>query len=94
MSRNPMVDIRKCPLIWVKWVDSHTFDGWKDVQDTISEALGAKLMCESCGWLLKETDDRILLVCHRDSECEKVGSIWVIPKCAILERCEIVDIGV
>lgn len=91
VERNPMVDIRKCPLVWVKWIDSHTFSGWNDVQEIVNMALDANLVCESCGWLLKETDDRILLVCHRDIEFEKVDSIWVIPKLAILEWCDIVD---
>lgn len=84
-----MVDIRKCPLVWVKWVDSHAFDGWKDAQEAVTKALSAKLTCESCGWLIEETDDRIVLACHRDIECEKVDSIWVIPKFAIVDRCEI-----
>lgn len=84
-------DFSNCPLVWVKWVDCHGRDGWRDVAGMLDWGKSAKLVCESCGWLIFEGKDRIVIASHRDVECAKVDSVWVIPKFAILEWRDIKD---
>lgn len=44
-------------LVYVEWVDSSELYGWI----TPSAMLEEKLLCCSVGWLMEESDDRIVL---------------------------------
>ncbi len=77
---------RKMKLVVVEWLDSHQGRGWEDVEDL--EEKVEPLSCRSVGWVLKETDEALMLVPHIAGQqstkiiVQGTGDL-VIPKCAI-----------
>jgi len=70
-------------LVVVEWIDASSFDGWRP-QATMLTAVQGGLGCRSVGWILYESEDRLVLVPNL-SEVGSVGDAMVIPKVAILE---------
>lgn len=75
-------------IIEVAWVDSEHESAW----DTLSEVLEANesgsLECRSCGFLIADTEDRIILATsisleHQNAE-EQISAYITIPKQSIL----------
>lgn len=69
-------------IIWIKWVDSNHSYGWTDKKDS-TPLSWEKMMCETVGYLLKETDYSYQVV--QSLGGEQVDAIMEIPKCCIQE---------
>lgn len=71
-------------LVLVEWVDSQGGGGWKDLRDALRDADENTLACESVGWLLKETEDWVLLAgTVTTSSDRQVCDPMQIPRCAV-----------
>ena len=66
-------------LVRVDWVDSHYANGWKDTDDIKPETPHLEVF--SVGWLIKETDDVVLLSAHF-APLQIHSPVWI-PKVAI-----------
>lgn len=78
-------------LTWVKWIDSTSHTGWRDTEEivkTVTDEGG--MMCESVGWVVRETRKSLSIVQNR-SALSMMSETMRIPKCAIVERCDIED---
>jgi hypothetical protein len=83
------------PLVFVRWVDSHSrHAGWSRADDIYG--LGSPLPCESVGWVLVDNDEVLVVVPHLagcNIECiQSVCGEMTIPKSAIVTR-KILDSG-
>lgn len=79
-----------CPRIYLEWVDSGSYDGWR-TQEEVDEL--SPYLCRSCALLIKETPFH-LVVAHSetygiDASFKKmyVGVISI-PKAAIMRRVD------
>ena len=67
----------------VEWVDSSSSDGW-DEKHSIEEDFDEDLTCYSVGFVVYESDDRIVLLSHDGS---KLWSTRItIPKVCVVKR--------
>ena len=69
----------------IKWNDSATLRGWFDKRDVHKES--TPLECESVGWIVRETDDEIVLAASRNED--QWGGIWIIPRSCIYLQLEL-----
>ncbi len=77
-------------LVWIKWVDSSSWAGWRDREKFIKEELlKDDLVCESVGWVIHEDRETVTIVKDRAS-CGSISDVMRIPRKAILEIQEIV----
>ena len=79
------------PLIEVIWVDSMTYDDWRQLGELDEEMTVKGMLHRSVGILVRETDDAIALarsVSEFDHEkwAEKAEGCLLIPKPAIIDR--------
>lgn len=85
-----MVKLTKLPKVLLVWVDSSGGDtGWEVIED-LSEVASDCIICESLGWILKETEEAITIA-HNVSDGNKSAQpqftmAMTIPKVAILNR--------
>ena len=80
-------------IIEVIWEDSYSRLGWGDVSEAVREALEHNFRCVSVGYLLEETEDRIVLV-RSLAFPDLVDALHVIPKSCIYDiraLCECVE---
>lgn len=69
----------------IKWIDSRQIHGWMldaEVDDTCCSI-------ESCGFLVKETEDAYIVALSRGSNPLQWNDINVIPKCCVVSVKEI-----
>ena len=53
-------------LIYVEWLDSHTVHGWNSLKELVeSQKIDP---CKTIGWLVKKTDESILVVSSLSSD--------------------------
>lgn len=71
------------PLMLVEWVDAAHTDGWVDPDDL--DDFGVSL-CQCVGFVLRDTDDELLLAQSVDTRHGKVDSMMAIPKVAVVRR--------
>jgi hypothetical protein len=74
------------PLVRVTWLDSSGPSGWNRLKSVIGPF---DLTCESVGWLMEDTPDRVTLCAHvaiSDPDNPIVDGVMTIPKCAIKRR--------
>ena len=74
-------------FVYVEWIDSHTFGGWKNVIRHVEDAEEDTLLCKSVGLLLKKKKDRII-ICQSVStpngtDIDNVTEILTIPAISI-----------
>jgi len=75
-------------LYHIIWLDAEvTEDRWTDIDDAIISCGDELVPCETVGFLLKDTGDRIHITQTDGSTC--VGPITHIPVCSIISRREI-----
>lgn len=75
------------PVI-VRWIDSMRTPDWRGTEDALAELHKPDhLDVESCGFLVGETDDRLMLALNRNPST--VGETIIIPKAAITARREL-----
>lgn len=79
-------------LVQVKWVDSHSFDGWATLEQLKEYHIVST--CISIGWLLNDEKDSITLVPHInfDKEGETINQCsgdMTIPRVAVTEIKEL-----
>ena len=71
----------------IKWVDSRQIHGWiydEEVNDTCCSV-------ESCGFLMKETEDAYIVALSKSYNPLHWNGINVIPKCCVVSVKEIKD---
>jgi hypothetical protein len=68
-------------IVYLKWVDSTSWEGWKNLPLTDSK------MCEieTIGYVIKETKKKIVIA-HSISNANHTNGILSIPKGALLKR--------
>jgi hypothetical protein len=71
--------------VYIKWIDAHTYDGWSSIDEAIG-ALSEPYVCETVGWLIKETEEAYF-VCHTKNEIAVCGCINI-PKGMVREFCD------
>ena len=78
-------------LVYVEWIDSAGYPGWRSLEDIQREA--TPIVIESVGWVVAENDKSITLVSHvhkdipEQSENVRYGNdALTIPKIAITVR--------
>ena len=76
-------------LVVVEWIDASSFDGWRP-QGSMLTAVQGGLGCRSVGWILYESEDRLVLVPNL-SEVGSVGDAMVIPKVAVIEVIDLAE---
>ena len=76
-------------LSWIKWIDSQSWNGWRDRNDALKWAKEETMICESVGWILYESEDRVVISSHKAHGADMVDDVWIIPKSAIIERMRI-----
>lgn len=75
------------PLVYVEWRDSCAAQGWQSPEDLKEFAPSS---CRSVGFLLRETDDHLLLAPHvtepDGADNRKVDGVMCIPLEAVTAR--------
>jgi len=71
------------PVEVVEWVDSSSDDGWED-KHKVEEEFEESLTCYSVGFLVYESDDRIVLLSHDGSK--QWSTRITIPKVCVVNR--------
>ena len=85
-----MVELTKLHKVHVTWIDSSGGDtGWEPVEN-LDDVHCNIIICESLGWVLKETDDA-LTIAHNVSDGHSGAEAqftmgMTIPKVAIIKR--------
>ena len=74
-------------LLLVKWFDTYSDDRWKHIDYAIDWG-GDRLIIQSVGWLIDETDKHILLA-GGISELDDVHLLIHIPKSNIIQKIKI-----
>jgi hypothetical protein len=75
------------PLVKITWLDATDIDtGWHTISEIKEKTLVA---VESVGWLLEETDQKIVLIGCLDRHDENAGRGIIIPKPWITKREEL-----
>lgn len=77
----------KYPKVYVTWKDACSHDQWTDVED-VDDTVP---VIESVGWLLDQSDKRIVMALNYDEHNQQVSCVMVIPK-VFVERIVIVDL--
>ncbi len=76
-------------LTWVRWIDSTSHSGWRDSEEIVKTVKAeADMECESVGWVIHESKKSVSMAQNR-SALKMMSDVIRIPKCAILERCDI-----
>ena len=65
-------------IVLVEWIDSSTEYGWLKVESFDTSVV----KCQSVGFLIKETDDAIVVTLSR-SDSGRCADAITIPKCSI-----------
>ena len=75
----------KYPLEYIRWVDSCVMGGgpWHPLDEM--ESTLTLLQGESVGWIIRETDEVLIIVAHI-TEGEQGAGGFAIPKAAVRER--------
>ena len=71
----------------IKWIDSRQIHGWvldDEIDDTCCNI-------ESCGFLVKETDEAYIVALSKGCNPLQWCGINVVPKCSVVSIEEIVD---
>lgn len=77
-------ELKKYPIMEIDWLDANAQKEWMREQDVDSSLT----LCRSIGYLLKETDDTLVLVTALSTETF-VSGVQVIPKHMIQSRTNI-----
>ena len=72
--------------VYAKWVDSSGRSGWQQIDTAHAEH---SLECESLGFLIKESDDRITISAHLFPAINNCNDTITIPRVALVEFYEI-----
>ena len=78
------------PLVYVEWVDSATVHGWHSLDELQRDC--TSVLMQSVGWIVKETDDTLMLSAHLHKETDEHDAVRMaadataIPKVAITMR--------
>ena len=75
-------------MLEVIWEDCASIDEWTCAKRVIAKSRRGHLI-RSCGYLLHECDERLILVHSLDDSQGNVGGSWIIPKSQIKEIYEI-----
>lgn len=73
----------------VSWIDSAGNSGWRDLDDVLREAGNDPLQCWTCGYLLEDNDEYVLVALNRtvhpdgSKTRESVGDTIQIPRVAV-----------
>lgn len=76
-------------LVWVDWLDSSGTSAWRELKSYQEFAKGHNLSCESVGWVIQESADRVTISSTRSKGTDEVNGNQIIPRCAIVEIVEI-----
>ena len=81
-----MTDIKP---VYIKWKDHCSFDSqhWRDYETT--DYLVELVVASTMGWVLKETDDVVVVAQTIDPKNEKFSGVMAILKSCIIERREL-----
>jgi hypothetical protein len=77
-------------IVLIEWVDSHSGRGWQDLESL--EASAVPLYCRSVGWLVKETEQCVVIVPHISGEkdghilLQGCGDITIPTKAIVKEK--------
>jgi len=67
-------------LVHITWVDSCASTGWQ-----FGDTAGQLTRCESVGWVVRTTDDIVVLAGHKSLNTDEWGGIMSIPLVAVLK---------
>lgn len=77
-------------LVWIRWVDSMSNDCWQSIENSRKASKDVHLTCETVGWIVDESNDRISLVQSKSAE-GYVNAKMTIPRVAVVEIVDILD---
>lgn len=80
---------RRYPVERIQWIDSSSIQRWEPSETYLDYARDAKLICESVGYVVYESDDRVAVVQNLASR--EMDNMMVIPKVAIQLRVRLND---
>jgi hypothetical protein len=69
-------------IVEVKWLDSQAFDGWHSKNEMLS--WDDSMVCFSVGYLLRESQDRVVLVMSESIGSGALDNGMTIPRTSIL----------
>jgi len=75
-------------IVEVEWIDAHYEGGWKP-KIALEDAVRKDLKIVTLGYLIEDTDDRIILTHGIDGEGEQYQGYYLIPKGCVLNIKEI-----
>jgi len=70
-------------IVEVEWVDSQAFDGWHGSEEM--KNWNDSLVCKSVGYLLRESEDRMVLVMSESFGSGALDNGMTIPRVAIIQ---------
>jgi len=79
-----LLNIKEYPLVKITWTDATDIEtGWHLLSDILKKTL---LNVQSVGWLVEDTDEKMILVACWDSADKCAGRGLVIPKPWIVKK--------
>ena len=80
-------------IVYVRWEDSNSFAGWRDIKSMMGVLEVETMVCESVGIVLFDHEDRLALthsysLAGGDKEVHEISSVMdclLIPRSCILE---------
>lgn len=69
------------PLILVEWLDAVSSNGWELYEETTN----SPHLISTVGYLIKESEDSVLLAMAKDEESDNFNCTFVIPKGMVKE---------
>ena len=75
------------PVVWVRWIDSHSHNGWKPAKTyhaEIDDPADNSLECQTVGWLYHERATTVTIAQSQSAE-QHVADLMEIPRAVIRE---------
>jgi hypothetical protein len=86
----PALRVNACEI---EWLDSASWNDWRDVEWYVKKATREQLLHRSCGYVLADNEDAIMLALSlTDDEDERdrmAAEVMLIPRVAILKVKEL-----
>jgi hypothetical protein len=77
------IDIEDFPVVRVEWIDSVQEHGWSYLEESLKKSNDEAMECVSVGFLVKETDNFIVLAESFMMASSSVSGFMQIPKVAV-----------
>lgn len=72
-------------LVYVRWRDSSSTDAWQSSAAAFERCNTTNLECESVGFLMEASRDRVTMCMSRGLDLELIGDTLTIPREAVVQ---------